>query len=540
MKSQHIRRSFAKSRALLATVVVAWPGVAVADDRELAQAIEDASADLASGDWRDAQAELSKVQNDLKQTQDSKLYGQYLFYSALAYQQWAGDPKAAAADREAARRQAIRKYEDYLKSNPESGGAMNNLAQLYGADDAQRDRAIELLDRASAMPAKDGRAGIYAVNRARLLATSGRQAEALDAALKVQRSDRDNEAAKELTLELLRAGDAARFAEYQRELNRAGQVKGSLEIGLDEIDRRASSREPVLVALVETLGNPSLTEMPEHFLESEFAKRLGKHAGAADIGPGVSELLRLHEKPGTARDYPWWRRDHYEYEELQQGSRAAALLQLAHALGDRCRLAGKDRYSCAESYYRFAIEFTGKTADPSAFLSLAEILANSGRGDELATIGRQYERALFRGKGDAYSKHNLPKIFEFHLALGVMYGYLGKWTDPQFAPGGATWQLDRARKTAADFNRTAPADQQLHLPPQAVTTLSEGYQRAGDADNSVQVRVEAAENYMKKGDKQRAQQVLDPAWRQSVPQTVAPPTRQRLEAAAAAAWKTTT
>ncbi len=518
-----------------AATAFATASPALADDKELAQAINGARADLGTGDWRDARKELDGAVSDVKQTKDQKLFGDYLFYSALAYQQWSEDPKADEGARKGARDRAIRGYEDFLKTRPDSGGALNNLAQLYAQDPQQRPKAIALLDRATQL--KDERVGVYAANRARIQAQSGQDEEALSWALGSLRTNRDDPTAQALALDLLRKqGNTSAIADYVRELGSHGLVQRAIDVGLTEIEARSSGREPLLVAVVEALASRGYGGAPQRFVKSEVATRLRKQEGSADLGPGVHELLRLHEKPGAVSDYKWWRKDFYAHEELQQGSRSATFLDLARALGDRCRAAGESGYSCAEAYYRFAIDFTGTSADPSAFLALAEILANSGRGAELAEVSRKYESALFRGKQAAYDRANKPKIYQFHLALGMMYSYIGKWEDKDFAPGGAIWQLNRAKRTAEDYNDSAPEGApRIEFPPQAVTVLSDGYLKTGAVDNSVQIRVEEAEKYLKKGDKARAQEVLDPKWRSSLPATVKQPMRQRVEAAATAA-----
>ncbi len=524
------------SRACVAALLLACVStpVALADDKELAQAISGARADLATGDWRDARKELDGATDHLKQTSDPALYGDYLFYSALAYQQCSEDAKLDGAARGTARERAIRQYESFLKRRRDSGGALNNLAQLYAQDPQQRPQAIKLLDRAVQL--EDDRVSVYAANRARILAESGQDKQALDWALGAVKSNRDDAAAQTLALELLRKqGNVSALANYVRELTSAGQVKQAVDIALTEIEARSSGRESLLVAVAEALAHRGYGGAPQRFVKSDAGQRLRKQEGTTDIGPGARELLALHEKPAAVGNYKWWRADFREYEEPRPGTRSMAFLALARALGDRCRAAGESGYPCAEAYYTLGVDFTGNSADPTAFLALAEILANSGRGAELARISDKYEKALFRGKGGAYDSRNKPKIYEFHLALGMMYGYIGKWEDKDFAPGGAIWQLNRAKQTADEYNATAPEGSRIVFPPQAVTVLSDGYLETGAVDNSVQIRVEAAEKYIQKGEKAQAQEVLDPKWRKELPETVKQPMRARVEAAATAA-----
>lgn len=515
-------------QVLMALVALGWVAAAAADDKHLDEVITGAGRHLADGRWRKAQDELQKASDDLTATQDEHLRSEYLFYSALMHQQHSADPNVSDAERQSARAHATKAYEAYLAKNPDSGGALNNLAQLYSQDPASRAKALALYDRAVAL--KDERVSVYSINRAKLLAEMGNAPEALQASRAAVRLDRNNQAAQSLTLALLqKGGDAAALADYLRELHASGLVQHALETGMSELDTRKARREPILIAMAESLADPAFADPPENFLKSDLAARLKQHATDGDIGKGIVELLDLYTKPVSPLGLVWWRTDFMDYDEFRPKSRAAALLALARALGDRCRHAGPERYPCAEAYYQFAIDFTGASADPSAFLSLAEIYVNTGRTAELATIAKQYEQRLFRGKMTAYDRKNQPKIYQFHLALGMLYGYLNKWTDPGFAPGGAIWQLNHALDTAAQYNASAHGEQPIQVPLQAIALLSDGYLKQGAADQSARVRVEAAEQYAAKGDKEGARELLDPNWRRSLPPTVATPLLQRID-----------
>lgn len=493
-------------------------GPALADDKDLQQAIQGAAQDLGNSEWRKAQHELEKARRDFAESKDASLRAQYTFYSGLVDHQCSDDRKVAAADRESARLRGIAAYETYLQSNPDSGGALNNLAQLYAQGDAdQRKKALGLYERAAAV--KDPRATTYELNRIKLLGDMGATDQALRETRKVSAARvADSDAALELELSLLRRlGPADGIANYVRRLNGLGRVNSAIDTSLAEFDRRTSSREPILVALAETFANPVLTDLPERFIKTEAAQRLSKHANDGDIGAGVSQLLMLFDQKITPNGMTWWRQDFNPYDEQRTGSRSAAALTLARALGDRCRLAGRDHYPCAETYYRFAIDFTNATADPQAFLALAQILASTGRQEELAGVAKRYEAALFNGKETAYGRESKPRIFQFHMALGTMYAYIGKWEDPQRPWAGAVFQLQHARDVAKEYNAGSSANGHLDFPEQAAELLSTGYERTGKIDESARVRVEAAEEYLAVGDKASAATLLDKDWRASLP-----------------------
>jgi len=513
--------------------LVTWLPSAWADDKELAASIDQAAQQLAVKDWQKAEQGIKKASTYLGESKDDNLRAQLLFYSALTQQQRAGDTGVDAAQRQAAREQAITDYESYIKLNPESASARNNLAQLYAQDPAQRKQALQLYDRAIAL--NDPRVDAYRLNRAALLAEMGESTQALQASRDLLKANPHNPAARSLMSNLLqKSGSTAEVADYVRQLKASGLVEASMEAAVSQIEARNQAREPILVAFAESLADPALTELPAELVESATWKRLLKRGAGADIGAGVQELAAVFDKPPEPQTLTWWRRDAYQHGEYEPKTRAAAMLELARALGDRCRRAGKGHYDCAERYYRFSIDFTGATADPEAFLSLAEILVAGGRQNELASVAKQYEQALFRGKGTAYERENKPKIFRFHLALGMMYAYLEKWSDPQWKPAGAVFQLQHALDVAADYNRGGQGER-LQMPPQAAAQLSDGYAKLGQPAASAKVRVEAAEVLLAEGDRRSAAELLNTKWRESLPETVDAALLSRVDAARARA-----
>jgi hypothetical protein len=273
----------------------------------------------------------------------------------------------------------------------------------------------------------------------------------------------------------------------------------------------------VLVVLAETLANPTLQDMPGLFAASDAAKSLAKHVQAPDIGGGVGELLELYAKPGDPQATYWWRRD-FQYRDDQQGwFRGTAFTTLARALGDRCRRAGPLHYPCAEAYYNFALEFSRPYIDTDAFLALAQIYGTTGRRDQLTAIEKRYEGELFSGKGDSISRGDLRREYEFHLALGTMYSYLDKWTNTQWAPASAVYQLENAQRVAEQYNRRNPNKPRLDFPAESAGMLSKGYEISGDYNRAARVRVEAAKKAADSGDQYGARELIDPKWMSTLP-----------------------
>ena len=116
-----------KTPAITLLVVLALTSAAIsrADDKELAQALNDASEDLAQNEWRDAQDELKKARRDFEASKDADLRAKYGFYQVLVDDRRSVDIKLPDAERTQARDSAISGYRAYLELNPKSGGALN-------------------------------------------------------------------------------------------------------------------------------------------------------------------------------------------------------------------------------------------------------------------------------------------------------------------------------------------------------------------------------------------------------------------------------
>jgi len=513
-----------KTPAITLLVVLALTSAAIsrADDKELAQALNDASEDLAQNEWRDAQDELKKARRDFEASKDADLRAKYGFYQALVDDRRSVDIKLPDAERTQARDSAISGYRAYLELNPKSGGALNNLAQLLATDkdEGRRRDALTFYDRAVAL--NDARSDVYALNRARLQSELG--ADGADAALKYSmnawKKDPDNVAAQDLTLSLLEdRKDPMALANYVRELNGAGQVNRAIDTALNQIQKLDAKREPLLIALVESLANPTITDLPKAFLASDAAKTLNAQKGAADIGAGVQELQALYAEPANPRGSSWWRRDFSQAGDAPGWYRGDAFLDLARALGDRCRRAGKDYYSCAEAYYRYALDFPFM-ADPDSFLGLVQIYSTTNRVDVLEKLRGRYESELFDAKMAAIRRGDKHQEYEFHLALGTMYSSLEKYQNPKWSPASAIYQLENAQKSAEDFNKRNPQADPIVFPTDSALLLSDAYVKTGQVDKAAELRVTTAEKALDRGNKRGAEELVNPQWRATLPKPV--------------------
>jgi hypothetical protein len=348
----------------------------------------------------------------------------------------------------------------------------------------------------------------------------GQGEAALKYSVDAWKKDPDNAAAQELSLTLLEARqDPDALAAYVRELNGAGQVNRAIDTAVKQIQKLKAKREPLLIALVESLANPTLTDLPEDFMASDVAKGLRDQAPAADIGAGVQELLELYAGPAQPRGGSWWRRDFDDSGAGKGWFRGDALLNLARALGDRCRRAGQEHYGCAERYYRFALEFP-YSPDPNSFLGLVQIYSSTKRLDVLAQLRDRYEPELFGAKSAAIARGDKHQEYEFHLALGTMYASLEKWQDPKWSPASAIYQLENAQRSAEEYNRRNPQAEPLQFPAESALLLSDAYVKTGQVDKAAQLRVATAEKALEQGDKRGAKVLVNKEWRASLPKKV--------------------
>jgi len=281
---------------------------------------------------------------------------------------------------------------------------------------------------------------------------------------------------------------------YVEELLKRGYAS-SAEATLREALVSPSDVRPRLLALLADALAPQSYD-PNTFAKTETAAMLRPLSDTSDIGAGVRELLLLHAAPQPRRDaYSWWTRGYHPEDPSGPRGPTVSLRRLARQLADTLILQGDtDSLRRAAPYAELAVELSGSSIDPRSVLTLAEIYADTGQNDKLAAISDRYVKLLFQGKNDAYATANDQQIYEFHLALGALYGYLGRWTNDQWEPASAIFQLERAQQAAGRINKSLPAGaaQRVTLPPKAVDLLATGYRATGRLDDSVRVRTETA------------------------------------------------
>lgn len=442
--------------------------------------------------------------------------------------QWHGEVQTAPADQKLeVRNAAVSAYQKTLAINPRSGAALNNLAQLLKSDPAKAAEADALLSRA--VDLNDSRKGVYLMNRAALKRDSGDLKAATTLARQAAFDDRANVQAHELVLGILaKREDAGALLEYIRDLEERGLVIRALDSAVDGMSRLPGARKQLLISVATTLGNEAYTADPAEFRSTAAGSALGKFESDATIGPGVVELLRVLQEPVPATALTWWREGFDGFMEPPKGTPASAMQHLTRRCGE-IRQATRDKR--AEGYYRTSVAISGKiSTDPRALLGLTEVLFEQKRIDDLNLVLRENEDGLMQAKRMTMAASDDLHTYQLRLALGMMYGYTGRWVNPSQRYAASIWMLENAQVSAMEYNGRAnlSGERAVKLPPNAVKMLSTGYGHDNKPDRAIAVRLEFAELYLKSGQKRLAQMVLEPEWQRSLPADLSPGVKQRL------------
>jgi tetratricopeptide (TPR) repeat protein len=443
--------------------------------------------------------------------------------------QWQGEmSKAAAHQRAEVRDAAISAYQQTLRINPDSGAALNNLAQMLKADATRAAEADSLLARAIALG--DSRKGVYLMNRAANRRDAGDLAAATLYAQQAAADDKGNLGAHDLVMDLLeKRQDARALLAYIHDLAARGLVVRALDSAARGMKSLPEARKQLLTAVASTISSESYTADPWEFDQTDAGRAIASYRADPVIGGGVNELFAVLHAPRPAESLRWWREGHNGFSQPPAGSPAEAMQNLMRRCGEIYQLAGDQR---AEGYYRMGVWLGGRrNIDPRALLGLAEILYERGRLDDLNQLLTENEPGLMQAKGETIAAADFYHTYQLRLALGMMYGYVERWRNTR-APiyAASIWMLEHAEESADIYNDEArlPPPERIKLPPSAVKMLSTGYAKTNDIRRSVEVRLRYADRYLANGQKRFAQQVLDPDWRKSLPDTLDAALKQRV------------
>ena len=443
--------------------------------------------------------------------------------------QWQGDlAKVAAHQRLQIQDAAISAYRKTLEIKPDSGPALNNLAQLLKSNPANTADADALLVRAIAL--NDSRKGVYLLNRATLKRDSGDLKGATELALQAATDDRNNIPAHDLTLGLLtKREDSGELLKYIRSLASRGLVVRALDSAVAGMNGMPGARKALLVSMANSLASEAYTADPREFEKTDAGLAISRYSRDESIGAGVEELLRVLRSPEPVTYLKWWNDGYIEHSDPRDNSPAEGMKNLTRRCAEIYHANGEKG---AEQYYLASVILGGKeSSDPRALLGLSEMLYEQKRMAELDKLLEDYIPGIMEAKGRSLAASDYYHTYQLRLALGMMYGYRKHWVStapPYYAA--SIWMLEHATESANRYNDDArlPVSEQVKLPPNAVKMLSLGYANTDRLARSIAVRLDFAEQYLGGGQREYAQLVLDPAWQRTLPPDFDAALKQRL------------
>jgi len=440
---------------------------------------------------------------------DKTLESRFLFYSGLTLQQ-----KALNTKNDQKKKNLLFKaagyYNRMLQIKPESGAALNNLAQIY-AEMGEYDKSDYFFQQG--IRTGGTRKGLYALNYAQQLQARGETSGALFYALKAaDEQPSDLNAHKAVVKQIWQLKDSQSCLQYLWSLMKHGAVNRARETALDALsspDVFNDNRTQFLVVITAALARQY--DNPAGFINSETGSRLSALGENSDLQRPVNELFGLHEKTAPDKYDSWWWNQWRPFLPSAVSGREA-FRRLAHSLAKHRRAApGQQAITAAERYYNIAIGFGSHDADPESFLELADLYVNTGRVEKLAELSRRYETSLYRGKADGYQKRNWANIYKFHSALGFVYAHLGQWENPDPYYASAVFQLKHALTAARNHNHEAASSgtkTTITISAQIPALLSKAYFETNHFEKGVNTAVTYAEIFLKEGRPDKAKETL--------------------------------
>ncbi len=465
--------------------------------------LEKAIEEMQAGHTREAEREFHAVTREPSAAPAARKDAAHAYFYLGAMKQAAaeGQPNAAAK-----LRAGRRYYESALAIDPQLGGALNNLARTQLQLGAPQE-ALRTIDLAVAL--KDGRDALYLQTRADIAEKAGDAKAASAASLQALLAAPQDEARLERFARQAAAADPGSLIDATDRLLARGESLAAQSIILEALVREAAPSESLIERLADALAAQRYD--PRKFAGLPAGAVLVKLRADATLGQPARELLALHARPvAEPGKYPWWSRGFNPYDRTAPGSRAERLQRLASSLARWYRDGNSaDEIAPGVPYAELASELNGESIEPRAILELATMYAAAGQRDDLQRLGNTRIKKLFDGKMAAYheaqSSGDYRGIYDFHMALGAIYGNLEQWTDPNGGeqPTSAIFQLKRARWAAGKINEKLPADskERVVVPSAAIQLLATAYERTGRTDDSLKLRIEAANERVGKNPK---------------------------------------
>ena len=448
------------------------------------------------------------------QASDRETEDRLLFYRAVTCQRMA---EGAEGDRrQDLLHRSARLYDAYLEARPDSGAATNNLAKVYAAL-GWNDTAAGLFEQALAL--EDDKQGLYLKNYAQLLDDAGEWEDATELWSRIVQGQPLSPALQKSMVERFGEAGIEELAGYLWELLEAGYARQAARSALDALsDGGGQARDRIELLTIVSVALSRIPYEPAKFTELEVADRLTELGSDPDIGRGALGITMLHDvQELDPRRYGWWAEKTDDDDDPPRGVWPAdGFRALVRSLGSRYKQSGEPRR--AESYYRLAVDLRPYDVDPVAIRDLTQLYIQENQLPKVNLLAEEYEDRLFHGKGDAYRKSKLRKIFEYHRTLGVLYATIGRWGDSSQVDS-AIFQLEHAQEKSREVEeRTEGAlPEKYRFSPDMVNMLATGYVATEQPVRSYQLRVDEAERFQKQGDEEAVRKVLEPIKTQELP-----------------------
>ncbi len=453
-----------------------------------------------------------------KRSGNKEWEGDCYFYLGLTRQQQA-EARGWGTETVSLAKEAEAFYEAALRIRPDSAPILNNLAQVY-LRTGRKDRAAGLMNKAILLGGKQQ--PFYTMNYAEYLAGSGDWRGARDNYGKVLEAQPENLEAHNRLVKLDLGHDQTHLADYLWEIVKKGQVLRAQKTVVNILSEGTwKGAKEELIAIVAASLSKQYYE-PAGYSQMDIAAQLEKVGRDPSIGLGVAELRHLHEGGMDPSRYPWWGKRAVDSRDPPRGIWPRdAFRQLIRSLGNWYE---KGDPGLAEQYYLLSANLSETEIDPTALLALADLYVTQERKADLDRLAREYVFRLFTGKGRAYRHSQVDRIFEFHRALGVIYGYLEQWGASD-VPTSAVFQLEHAREIA---RRRRGED--LVFEPRLVALLAMAYERKSppEPERSVQLRLEFAESYLQQKKERDAAEILKPLDPNRLPAAISDADRAKL------------
>ena len=454
------------------------------------------------------------------------------FRQAVTLQQMANAGEAENPEENL--RQAARLYHSYLKQNPDSAATANNLAKIYetlGNASLQRDGsrgARESFKQATeyykkAVAAGDSNQGLYLKNYAEFLERIDKWEEAKKIYAQLVHGYPVSAALQKALTQSYMEHGTADLAELLWNMLDAGYVSQSARIALGALRRTLNDSDSGRIELLTIVSAAFAegTDVRRQFFDSDMGRQTIALTADSFLGNGADEIVRLYRGQSFSEsDYGWWAGRDFGRVDPDKGLYPIdGFRALIRSLGSRSKRSGD--MELAESYFLLSARMQESEADPVAIRDLVQMYAEANEFEKIKEVLADYQFRLFEGKADAYRDSQIEKIFQYHQTLGELYTLIERWGDSNKIDS-AIFQLEHAQQTSVELVRareesfrqgrvsTKTLPENYQFTPQMVDQLSRGYEKTGEPDKGVELRINQASIYDEAGDTKATLRVLAP------------------------------